>query len=305
MSLFKSATIGAFCTLIGFAASAADYGSPMFAPPPLDPPQAVELGSGWYLRGDTSWGRASLPQLNSDATFSKAPKSTESWTLGLGAGYKFNNWFRTDLTVDYRNAQASRTVGSNVWCPYNLQGLTTSGGTIQLGYAYNDNDTCSPVARAYVRRLQPMLNGYIDLGTWSGFTPYVGAGVGFSYTNTRQQLNYSKTSDGTSYAADLTPTGTYPLIWVSRFDGSTITPQPKVAFTKQNWDTYYKSTAWNFSWALMAGVGIDVAPHTKIDVGYRYENFGSFKSVNANTGQTSTQQITAQEVRLGLRYSPD
>ena len=26
-----------------------------------------------------------------------------------------------------------------------------------------------------------MVNGYVDLGTWSGITPYVGAGVGFAY----------------------------------------------------------------------------------------------------------------------------
>ena len=26
-----------------------------------------------------------------------------------------------------------------------------------------------------------MFNGYADLGTWSGVTPYVGAGVGFAY----------------------------------------------------------------------------------------------------------------------------
>lgn len=46
MSLFKSAAIGAACSLIGFAATAADYGDPMFAPPPLEAERPMELGTG-------------------------------------------------------------------------------------------------------------------------------------------------------------------------------------------------------------------------------------------------------------------
>ena len=304
MGTFKSAALGALCSMIGFAASAADYGDQLFAPPPLDPPSPVELGTGWYLRGDSSWGRASLPLLNSDASFSQAPKATESWTLGLGAGYKFNNWLRADLTDDYRNEQSSRSTGTNVWCPYALQGLQTQTGTL-LGYAYNTNDTCTPSQRSSIRRLHPMLNAYIDLGTWSSITPYVGAGVGFAYSTIRQQLNYIKTADGTPYGPDLTPSGSYPLIWVSPFNGGWINPQPNVAFSKQYWDRYAKTSSWRFSWSLMAGVAIDVAPHTKLDLGYRFMNFGSYKSVSPATGETSTQQMVSKEVRVGIRYTPD
>ena len=304
MSLIKSVASGALFSLIGFAASAADYSDAMFAPPPLDPPKAVELGSGWYLRGDAGWGRASLPILNADASFSAAPRKSESWVLGLGAGYRFNNWFRTDLTLDWRSPQSSRAVGANVWCPYALAPLVSSTGT-QFGYAYNPNDTCTPTQSSSVRRLHPMLNGYIDLGTWNSVTPYVGAGVGFAWSAARQQLNYTKTADGSLYNVDLTPTGSYPLIWASRFDGSAISPQPNVAFTKQYWDRYYKASTWRFSWALMAGVAVDIAPHTKLDLGYRSMDVGSYTSVSPATGQATTQKMVASEMRIGIRYSPD
>ena len=32
--------------------------------------------------------------------------------------------------------------------------------------------------------LTVLVNGYVDFGTWYGFTPYLGAGVGISYLRT-------------------------------------------------------------------------------------------------------------------------
>ncbi|MBP0650594.1 P44/Msp2 family outer membrane protein, partial [Mycobacterium tuberculosis] len=42
-----------------------------------------------------------------------------------------------------------------------------------------------------------MLNGYVDLGTWYGVTPYVGAGIGAAYVDV---AGHSSTTAGSSSA---------------------------------------------------------------------------------------------------------
>ncbi len=63
-----------------------------------------------------------------------------------------------------------------------------------------------------------MANGYVDLGTWAGFTPYVGAGLGTGYTDVAEQLRL-RARQTLAVGCD------------------------------------HRRRSWNFAWALMAGVG--------------------------------------------------
>jgi opacity protein-like surface antigen len=38
--------------------------------------------------------------------------------------------------------------------------------------------TCIGHSDSEIRRWDLLANGYLDLGTWDGFTPYIGAGAG-------------------------------------------------------------------------------------------------------------------------------
>jgi len=90
-----------------------------------------------------------------------------STTFDLGVGYQFNNWFRVDVTGEYRG-------GSNFQSLYVLNDVGNTGtGPTQLADFYR-GDISSWVG---------LVNGYIDLGTWNCITPYIGAGVGLA-TNT-------------------------------------------------------------------------------------------------------------------------
>jgi opacity protein-like surface antigen len=51
-------------------------------------------------------------------------------------------------------------------------------------------DVCTGIARSRLNRTHVLANGYVDLGTWSRFTPYVGAGVGVNVTYNKSQLNW-------------------------------------------------------------------------------------------------------------------
>ena len=73
----------------------------MYAPPP------VEDFGGWYLRGDIGFSNQRVDRLNNaaDARLTSSAQNLSFNTagiFGLGAGYKFNNWFRADVTGEYR-----------------------------------------------------------------------------------------------------------------------------------------------------------------------------------------------------------
>ena len=266
--------------------------------------QPVELGSGWYLRGDASWSRDRGPQIAADIPIT-TPQ--HNWVVDLGAGYKFNNWFRGDMTVSFNKMRDLNLTGSNVTCPYQLTGLSTQAATpVQLGYLWDTiHDTCSSRQNAQLTKTDLMFNGYVDLGNWFGITPYLGAGAGLSALSSKASLNYYKTSDGSLYAPDLTPTGTFPHIWIDAY-GNPISPQPTVGFAKQDWSRKLQHTGYNLAWALMGGVAIDVNSHTKIDIGYRYQNSGTYTSLASPvTGAVVKSTITSQQVRVGMRYTID
>lgn len=308
------ALAGAFVTLVAGGAQAADMG---FPPMPGLPPisgQPVELGTGWYLRGDVGGSRDEGPLIAplgyplaagaNPVNVFLGSEVTNGYSLDVGFGYKFNNWLRADIVYDYRKPE-SATATSTVWCPYNLVGLSTQGSnSIQLGYYYNPSDTCTQQQSAKLSRQDLLLNGYLDLGTWGGVTPYVGAGVGFVRTEVSGTVNYKETANGEPYKADLTPIGTYPPQWVD-INGNPLSPQPGIAFTKQNWNRSIKSVSYHLAWALMGGFAVAITDHLQADIGYRYVDLGTLTGFDVNTGRKITKHQSTQEVRLGFRYMID
>lgn len=301
--------IAAACTTatVVRAADLDPYAPPTYASP--DP--QLEFGTGWYLRGDVGWSENSQPEIFADIP---AAPSTQDFNAGAGFGYRWTPWFRTDLTVNFDGYKKVNASSDAITCPYALHGLTTQGDNpVELGYLWSDQTgTCVPREHASLSQGDLMASGYVDLGTWSGLTPYVGAGAGLSRIQSSGTLDYYKSSDGKVYAADLTTTGTYPVIWINE-SGTELKPQPvvpstgkPVAFGPQTWGKSFSRTRYNFAWSLMGGVAYAVDDHLSLDVGYRYVNLGSYTSLpgqNAATGVTKT--LTSQQVRVGLRYAID
>jgi opacity protein-like surface antigen len=253
----------------GVAAAAA--ASPAFAadllppPPMLEPPPPAPEFSGWYLRGDVGVAinefdsfRPSLAPANANGGAAPAigvafASIADSGIIDAGVGYQFNSWLRADLTGEYRT-QANYRVGEvyTAFC---------AAGPVCLD-SYN----------AGVSTALFMANGYVDLGTWYGLTPYVGAGLGAAFHK------YS----------GLTDIGATPGAWGVAADKSQT----------------------NFAWAVMAGVGYNVTPNLKLELGYRYIDMGKVSSnsiacVNDLGGcfyERHSYQSVAHDLRIGFRY---
>lgn len=125
---------------------------------------------------------------------------------------------------------------------------------------------------ASIRSALVLVNGYVDLGTWYGFTPFVGAGVGVAF----QQFH------------GMTDWGTGP----SNFGGYGTAP-----------DTNRTQLAW----ALMAGVDYAIAPNWQLELGYRYVDPGRITSNGIVCTvpcppEDPSLHWASQDVRIGLRY---
>jgi opacity protein-like surface antigen len=301
MRCFTSlALAGAIGMLVATAAQAADMAFPPLEGTPEVSQQPVELGTGWYLRGDAAWSRDHAPLLSSDMSSTAQSLLTNGYSLDIGFGYKFNNWLRADIVYDYRKPYSSSAAESDVWCPYNLMGLTTQNQNpnYELGYYANPNDTCTPQQTAKLSRQDLLLNGYVDLGTWGGVTPYVGAGAGFVRSQFDGTLNY------------------YPPQWVDIYGNPIPTqiagcpqrclqPQNNVPFTQQSWNKKLHSVSYHMAWALMGGFAVSVTDHLQIDLGYRYVDLGTYEAIDANSGQIVKVKQSSQEIRAGFRYMVD
>ena len=121
----------------------------------------VEDFGGWYLRGDIGFSNQRVDRLNNalDATITSSVQTNNFNTagiFGLGVGYRFNNWFRADVTGEYRgNSQF-----------FGTDRITYVGGV--------GTDTYHATKNEWV----VLANAYVDLGTWWCITPFIGAGVG-------------------------------------------------------------------------------------------------------------------------------
>lgn len=166
MGSLKTTMMAASAALLASAgaAAAADMAMP---PPVIEAPEVapapVEIGSGWYLRGDVGWDRekpAMAYSSHPDIEFAHADAS-DSFLVGTGFGFKFNKFIRADATLDWRRKDfegAACVVGCGAWLYTNEK----AEADVWTG----------------------LVNLYFDLGNWSGLTPYVGGGLGVAYVET-------------------------------------------------------------------------------------------------------------------------
>ena len=236
-----SASVMAVLVLNGSGAAAADMPGdyPTLPPPTLERSERPEyFTSGWYLRGDLGYRFQHIGESSSgDLTQVPAPTSGKidnTYVFGFGAGIK-RDWLRLDVTGDYGWR-------SKYQAEY-------AGGTFS----------------GKVESFTVMGNGYIDLGTWYGITPYVGAGIGGAN-----------------------------LIFSSYENPNATAPMPSTAVPVSRW---------NLAWALMAGVSYAVAPNMLIDVGYRHIDMGDVSG--GPSEQLTVKKLTGDEVRVGFRYLLD
>jgi opacity protein-like surface antigen len=253
--------------------------TPAFAfdmPPPVEAPEytgTISNVDGWYIRGDLGYNASIESGKPSYRTFDFATGDTttnafdkarfsKDFTLNAGGGYQFNDFFRSDLTLDYFKTNFK---GRGNWEVCNAAG--------DISCRYKEQDSTA---------LSLLLNGYVDLGTYWGFTPYLGAGAGMSYV---------KWGDVNQYFSCAGGCGNAPEDDMLRHEGA---------------------DSWRFTYALMAGTSYDLTDSLKLDFGYRFsqiegggmQKFNGYETALGAFGDKGKDKgFTRHEFRTGLRLT--
>lgn len=252
--------------------------TPAFAfdmPPPVEAPEytgTIANADGWYIRGDLGYNVSVKGDKPTYRTLDFSTGSTtthefdrarfsDDFTLNAGGGYQFNDFIRSDLTLDYFKTNFK---GRNDW------EVCSSNGNISCRYKEQD-----------MTSLGLLINGYVDLGTYWGFTPYLGAGAGMSYVKWGDVNQYTSCRRGCRNV------------------------DPDLV-------THEGIDSWRFTYALMAGTSYDLTDRLKLDFGYRFSQiegggmykFNGYETASGTFGDKAKDGgLTRHEFRTGLRLT--
>ncbi len=228
--------------------------------------------------GDRDGPAAVLPATGPDYRATKPDWFSSDFstfaTVGGGAGYNFSNGFRVDATIEKRFKDDVLLEGSDSWDTHAL--CTTTGCWQPVA---NRTTNFEVTDSTKIDSTLWMVNAYYDLFSNRGFTPYIGAGIGFAWNelNRRHTSTYAVCDDTTGVCA---------------------APTTETASGRAN--------KFTLAYAAMAGVSYDLSEMTAVDLGYRYLFIsGSDIALDIND-DISRVEIGDQHVhqfRAGLRFN--
>ncbi len=236
--------LAATVALPATAVLAADYDPPIYVDqaPEYVP---VEIGSGWYLRGDVAY----LPDetyRNVDFGSPTVAYSEEERPVfaSVGFGYHFNDYLRGDINFGI--------------LPGNEVAASEENPGVDIATARVENSARTAI-----------VNGYVDLGTYVGITPYIGAGIG---------IMQSKFDAGMAYVDLVTPAN--------------------------NTSMADSKTQYSLAYTLNAGLAYQISKNVAVDLGYQYMSApdAEYARLDSAAAYSIHKGVDNHQVKVGLRY---
>jgi opacity protein-like surface antigen len=273
----KSLIAAGAATLMSSVAFAADM--PIAPPPMTYAPPPVEDFGGWYLRGDIGFSNQSVKQVrHSDPAryqglinFEQTSAFDTAGTYQVGVGYQVNNWFRADVTGQYRGKS-------------NFKGTDLFTFPVGTGVASGiDNYSASKSELLF------LANAYVDLGTWWCVTPFIGAGVGASRVTIS---NFTDTGVTNANFANGVPVVSGPP--VASFAS---------ALTGSKWNFAWAAHA-GLAYKVSPSLTLELA-YSYVDLGAGAT--GNLRAFDTATlgNKFNFKDITSNDLKLGLRWNLD
>jgi opacity protein-like surface antigen len=203
----------------------------------------------------------------------------DSWYLrgfvgvGLNGAYKLDYTTVTDATLQHNDISDSYFIGGAVGYEFNNWlrfDVSAEYRAKSRVYAFV---TYPPDGldeyQGYLKSWVLLANAFVDLGTWDCWTPFVGVGVGGAYNSLK--------------------------------DFSDVNPNGGFGFGRN-------PSEWHLAYALYAGVAYNVSKNFKIDLTYRYLNYGSITdTIDCNVTCTHDtfkfKDLYSNDIMLGLRWT--
>lgn len=262
---------------------AADYDPPIYVDQAPDY-QPVEIGSGWYLRGDVGYA-FSHPFEHQIASAGTTTFNSDSslFTGSIGMGYHLNDYLRVELNG---GILPTNKFGDHALVPDGCAGhrnVLTIVGTTTIISAVPDTEDCESTNRGTNKGYSVMANGYVDLGTYVGLTPYIGGGIGLAYNKYFKTMGERKCVE---VATDSSGAGGFFCDDPAGYKG-----------------VEDSEAKFNLAYSIGAGLSYQVSKNVSVDLGYEYFSIPSAKYVAYDAGAFGIHKgINYQTVKLGVRY---
>lgn len=249
----------------------------------------VEFGSGWYLRGDitASVNGHRYTQDYSDGTSEIDSEFRDMIGYGIGAGYRFTNNLRADITLGHYlsgNSEATYAIDST-----NCLGWREDPSTGGIVDTFIRN--CSGYDVAEYDTFALMGTGYFDLSPIGGFQPYVGAGVGVA------RVRWNEVTGGVICAPDA---GAFREGCVGR-NGD----QPGANEVYRSGGVIAGGVDYRLAYSLTAGFAYRLKKNLLLDASYKYMGVGDSMGIatgSAKAQSTAKDGFSLHQINVGLRY---
>ena len=226
--------------------------------------------------------------------------TTTNFTGGAGFGYRWNDWLRFDATWDYRTGPGGSRQATVV-CPYGLTGVSSPAG-VPLGFLYDTTNTCNGSASVRQYDNAFLANAYFDLGTYYGFTPYVGGGLGLNMNTltAKRKLQRDRQRPALCREPHRRRSVSAGVGQCAGADAGAATQHRLCAAILEPLDPLDHLVD---GLGARGRVGFKLTPSTTLDIGYRYLNSGTVNTlINPQTGATIRQTNASHQIRVGILY---
>jgi opacity protein-like surface antigen len=158
----------------------------------------------------------------------------------------------------------------NNWLRFDISGEYRARTQVNARGVYDVTTGQGDSYQGYLKSWVILANAFVDLGTWNCFTPFVGAGFGVAYNQLADFVDMGIGQTGAGFGRN--------------------------------------SAEWHPAWAVYAGVGYNVSKNFKIDLTYRYLNYGSITDTvdcigGCNADSYKFKNLYSNDIMLGLRWT--
>jgi opacity protein-like surface antigen len=291
----KLKLLAVLASVMSFVAPAFAADSDLIIPAAQEEYVPVEIGSGWYIRGDIGYNIGARQYTE---TYDLAPTTfsdnyADGVGVGVGAGYRINDIFRVDGTFDrifgggFSSTQLVAPTG-----PCLGYRLTTVAGVVAWRAAGIDN--CLRTDRSQYDMWDVMANAYADLATVNGFTPFIGAGIGVAKINWTEETN--------SITCVPVDANVFPEVCVAQ--GTVAQPLPNTPYTEPG--VLSTGSNWKLAMSVTAGISYEMSKGLHLDTAYKFTSigggFGSIPYGSTPGSSIAKDGFGLHQVKVGLRY---
>lgn len=256
----------------------------------------VEVGNGWYLRGDVGYnfGAKHNTDIVDTGLITYDYKFRDKLAFGGGFGYQLNEFLRVDATFDKifkTEFNSNALIAPSGPCNGLRFVPDPFGGGVWVPSAITN---CLQGESVEYKAWMMMANAYADLGTYAGFTPFIGAGVGAARIKWREETD----------SITCVPISPSVAREVCSAVGSIDQPLPNEIYTQPG--TMVEGTDWRLAYSLSAGLAYDLTQNLKLETSYKFSGVGKSGSDMPSTTTTGSNLaadgFTLHQVKVGLRY---